>query len=285
MSPPDYTKCHICGNFYHLIKSMYFNCKFAVILPGVFFSHSYQPLASNKGVTWAQLWPIYSKMIFMIFLMTHAHPSPWEMLHLNSLSWADDLVLCSTTPNCLNKLEDCCHRWALTVNETKTKCLTFSVGRTRVHITVYYNNKQLEHVDTFTYLGIYSQSNGKFKTAINSRIAKANRALFIYKQALKTTGNVNTRLTMSIVDKQILPILTYGSPIWRIPDTTNYLTVYGTNNPQQGRHIINMITDKIIPTVWVRNTTSTRHPSVGVKVLLNVDNFGAKELILMTSYE
>ena len=76
----------------------------------------------------------------------------------------------------------------------------------------------------------------------------------------------------------------YGSPIWGLPDTSNYLTLYGTNNPQQGRLIINMITDKIIPTVWVRNTTSTRHPSVGVKVLLNVDNFGDKELILMTRH-
>ena len=76
-------------------------------------------------------------MIFMIFLMTHAHPSPWEMLHLIPCDGQTTWYCVPTTPkglqNCLNKLEDYCHRWALTVNETKTKCLTFSVGRTRVH--------------------------------------------------------------------------------------------------------------------------------------------------------
>ena len=48
--------------------------------------------------------------------------------NLNSLSWADDLVLMSTyqkgLQSCLNQLYDYC-KWGLSVNVKKTKCMIF----------------------------------------------------------------------------------------------------------------------------------------------------------------
>jgi hypothetical protein len=101
--------------------------------------------------------------------------------------------------------------------------MTLSVGTVRNHTPLHYGHTCLDQVNRFTYLGIDIQNNGHFKMAIASRISKANRALFLYKQALKTTGKVNTILTMNIFNKQITPILTYGCPIWGLPTTTNYI--------------------------------------------------------------
>ena len=134
----------------------------------------------------------------------------------------------------------------------------------------------MENVKTFTYLGVDLQANGRMKTAVSSRIAKTNRALFLIRQALKTTGNVNTSLALSIFDKQIMPILTYGCPLWGLPNTTNYILMTGTDQPNMGRDIINTVTSKIVKTTWIRNTSSINNPK---RLLLNLDNIDDKDLI------
>ena len=52
---------------------------------------------------------------------------------MNSLSWADDLILMSLSKqglqNCINKLEDYCRRWGLEINENKTKCMVMTKKR------------------------------------------------------------------------------------------------------------------------------------------------------------
>ncbi len=51
-------------------------------------------------------------------------------LKMNLLSWADDLVLMSSSAaglqRWLNKLEIYCYKWNLEVNNSKTKCMVFN---------------------------------------------------------------------------------------------------------------------------------------------------------------
>ena len=51
----------------------------------------------------------------------------------SSMSWADDLVLISQTSRglqmCMNKLENYCEQWGLTVNVDKTKIMVMSKGK------------------------------------------------------------------------------------------------------------------------------------------------------------
>ena len=53
---------------------------------------------------------------------------------INSLSSADDLVILSESQSglqsALNKLENYCHKWQLTVNKNKTKVMIFHTGNT-----------------------------------------------------------------------------------------------------------------------------------------------------------
>jgi hypothetical protein len=44
-------------------------------------------------------------------------------------------------------------------------------------------------------------------------------------QALSTTGNNDVKLALSLYDRQILPILTYGCVIWGVPNRTNHLYI------------------------------------------------------------
>ena len=56
------------------------------------------------------------------------------MLCKPPFSFADDLVILSESQNglqsALNKLEDYCHKWQLTVNKNKTKVMIFHTGNT-----------------------------------------------------------------------------------------------------------------------------------------------------------
>ncbi len=53
-------------------------------------------------------------------------------ISLNSLSWAYDLVLMSTThrglQNCLKKLDNYCNRWGLVINPDKSKAMVMKRG-------------------------------------------------------------------------------------------------------------------------------------------------------------
>ena len=78
---------------------------------------------------------------------------------LNHLLYADDLILVSRSPeglqNCLNLLDEYCQSWDLNVNIAKSKTMIFhSTGRMIQNHTFLYRKKELELVQSFTYLGI-----------------------------------------------------------------------------------------------------------------------------------
>ena len=90
------------------------------------------------------------------------------------LLYADDAVVFSKSPeglqSILNDLELYCRTWGLNINISKTKVMIFEKGR---HTTYgfYLNNKKLELVTSFKYLGIHFFKNGNwFRT--QKRIAE-----------------------------------------------------------------------------------------------------------------
>ena len=143
-------------------------------------------------------------------------PVELEQTYFNSLSWADDLVLISQSSeglhSCLDKLNNYCDKWHLNVNVKKTKTMVMSKGNPKA-TTFYFSKNTLENVKSYKYLGLIISSNGNRTIMVNDRVLKAKRAAFAIKQAIGTTQNISTKLSMSLFDKQIEPILLYGSPI------------------------------------------------------------------------
>ena len=83
--------------------------------------------------------------------------------HLNSLSWADDFVLMSTSKtglqNFLDNLQTYCCKWGLEVNTDKTKTITFSKRRVLLDQPLIFGDSLLEYVNAFNYLGFCIKHN------------------------------------------------------------------------------------------------------------------------------
>ncbi len=139
---------------------------------------------------------------------------------LNSLSWADDLVIISTSKNglqkCLNNLSEYCNKWDLTINIHKTKVMVLSAGNAYVN-DIQFNNDFLECVSTYKYLGLVWSRNGNLTRMEQDRVEKARKASFAIQKAISTSQNVSVDHALSLLDKQLEPILQYGCPIWGFP--------------------------------------------------------------------
>ena len=75
------------------------------------------------------------------------------------LLYADDIIIFSETADGLQRgldiLKDYCDKWRLIVNTNKTKVMIFRKGGTlRRNLNFKYDNKDIEIVKKFTYLGV-----------------------------------------------------------------------------------------------------------------------------------
>ena len=72
--------------------------------------------------------------------------------------YADDIVLLSETPeglqNSIQILSNFCSLWKLEINETKSKILIFESRKQNCDMSFKIDNKELERVYEYKYLGI-----------------------------------------------------------------------------------------------------------------------------------
>ena len=130
---------------------------------------------------------------------------------LNSLMYADDLILLSHTKDDLQKkldiLEDYCKTWKLNINEKKTKVMVFNRGNKLIKTDIRLNNAALENVKTFKYLGFsISAKNCSFLPTIENLSTRANRAIFALNNRIKIS-KLPIKLAVKVFNSQIVPIL------------------------------------------------------------------------------
>ena len=113
----------------------------------------------------------------------------------------------------LNVFQKYCEIWKLTVNAEKTKVMIFSNGRISKNVHFYLNNKELEIVSEFKYLGIYLSQSGDFNAAKKHISEQANKAFF---SLIRKTRRLNLSYDVQIdlFEKTIKPILLYSCEIW-----------------------------------------------------------------------
>ena len=113
----------ITGKFYSLPKSMYDTCEYCVKTPTGLSQTFPSSTGVKQGPTLANIFQNDMHKIFD----SECNPVTLADSQLNSLSWADDLVLMSEShaglQRCLDKLHAYCQKWDLQVNEEKTKCM------------------------------------------------------------------------------------------------------------------------------------------------------------------
>ena len=210
----------IFGNSLDLIKNIYKKTKCAVKIK----NHTTKFFNYTKGVRQGcplspVLFNLYINDIFGIMDKNNASNIFLEEGHnINALMYADDLILLSDTKdglqNQINKLNAFCVNSKLEANVKKTKIMIFNRGNKLIKSEFYINNKLIENVKTFKYLGFtISAKNCSFTPAIEDLSIKANRAIFSLNNKIKLS-KLPTRLALKIFQSQISPILLYGCEVW-----------------------------------------------------------------------
>ena len=213
-------KLNIMGNFLYVLKNMYSQTLCSVKIDRMmtqFFPYS-------KGVR--QGCPL-SPSLFNIYLndlvpsLSLSNSAPLGLPNGSSIScmmYADDLILLSKSEeglqSMLDKLQEFCESWELSINLKKTKCLTFQKkNKVRHTSTFYVQNTALENVAEYTYLGITINCNGSFRTALVDLRNKANRAFFSLNSKFQFK-KLPIRICLKLFDSLLSPILLYCSEVW-----------------------------------------------------------------------
>ena len=148
--------------------------------------------------------------------------------HLNSLLYADDLLLISTSAEglqqSLDRLSKYRQDWRLKINPTKTKVIVFQKKSRKSAIDKHnfmVSNENIEIVNNYTYLGVKFSANGNFTNHEENLTEKTKRSFFAalrYLDFLKLPIHIINKLFNTL----FFPILTYCSEVWGIYDKSDY---------------------------------------------------------------
>ena len=254
-------KCGITGRVYDIVNYMYKDTGYRVRVN----NHLSPRFTGSLGVKqWCCLSPtlsnIFQNDLHVLFKDSACDPVKLGTKYLNSLSWADDRFLVSTTRDglqkCLDKLRSYCIKWGLEVNSDKTKTIIFSKQKRKMGQPIKYGESNLENVDSFEYLGFKLKYNAAVSHLMADRASKARRVTHMVMQAISTNDkNISPRLSQNLFDKQIMPILNYGAAVWSVPRTYNLIYLHnktGKNTRQLVSKFFNDICGLKIPFVYAK---------------------------------
>ena len=240
----------ITGNIFHVIRNMYSNVLYSIKFNNEGEVRLTQYFQSNIGLKQGcPLSPTLANIfLYDIHINLVIRDVEIEGQFFNSISWADDLVLFSLSHEeaqaILDKLYEYCKQMKLQVNIDKTKAMIISKGcvpSTKVENFIF-DNHYLTFVNSYKYLGIEFQQNGKFKNAIQTRIQKAQNASFVIRQACSADNISSVELYRKLYEAKIFPILLYGSAIWGT--ATNNRLVITKKDPTSSTRIRDMIEEQ-----------------------------------------
>ena len=215
----------INGKFFNVIYNLYQNIKSCISVNGSKSAsfESYTGLRQGKNL---------SPALFSIFLndlepylqakndtgveFELANDDMYIYLKFIVLLYADDTaIICESADEfqtTLNNFVDYCKMWKLNINYDKTKKFIFGARKTD-QFSFKMENKVIEIVKSYKYLGVLMSSNGSFLNARKSIHERANKAMhLLYKRICNL--NLPLDLQLKLFDSTILPIITYGSDVW-----------------------------------------------------------------------
>ena len=141
----------------------------------------------------------------------------WTLLsHLESLDFADDLAVLSTTYRHLqektNRLSCFAKKTGLNISTTKTKTLFINASTTEPILA---DGEPLEKVDEFAYLGSIVSTNEATHKDLNSQLGKAQCA-FAVLRSIWRSKQLRLKTKIRIYNSNVKSVLLYGSECWRV---------------------------------------------------------------------
>ena len=176
----------INGRFFNIIRSIYTNDSACVKIDQECTEH----FTINQGVRQGC---ILSPLLFNIFMaglakkLNSLNKNMLEIgeMGINSLFWADDIVLLAESEGNLNELLSIvsiyCQENRLTINSKKTEILIFNkTGRLFRHKFIL-NGAKLENVREYKYLGFKFTPSGEIRTGLQDLRDRALKAFYSLK--------------------------------------------------------------------------------------------------------
>jgi hypothetical protein len=137
---------------------------------------------------------------------------------IKTLLLADDQVIMAESENLLqksvHKLEKITSKYGLTISTNKTKTMAFR-GRDPIRSKIVMNNKIIEQIHTFNYLGC-SLSYEREKD-VTTEVSKFLQITEITNKVLKPS-EVQRQTRLRIYNTAAIPILLYGSEAWALKE-------------------------------------------------------------------
>jgi len=136
-------------------------------------------------------------------------------INITNFRYADDAVLAAYSKQklqvMLDKLSETCNNYGMAINVKKTKVMVVSKrGKIKCQVTL--DNKTLEQVSRYKYLGSWISDDAKCVEEIRTRIALAKEAFWKNKELLR--GNIRPRTKLKILNCYIFSVLNYGCECW-----------------------------------------------------------------------
>ena len=141
-----------------------------------------------------------------------------DQSNINSLFWADDLILLAKTEEhlktLLKTLEEYCHENNLEINIKKTKCMIFNKTGRLIRRSFHINGTQLENVRSYKYLGFKLTPSGEIRSGLQDLRDRGFKAFMKLKSTLGIAFNQDIMTSLLLIDTLIKPILLYASDFW-----------------------------------------------------------------------
>ena len=211
---------NINGKFYNSIKNMYSQDLACICLD----DEISDAFSINQGVKQGC---ILSPLLFNIFIsdlpnaldVGENHPVRIdETKTLNSLIWADDLLLLSETEkglnNMLKNLEKYTTANLIKVNLDKTKCMIFNKTGRLLRRNFWFETKRVEVVREYRYLVFLITPSLNLHTALSDLKDRGLRAFGALKSKLGVLFRKHILTTIHLFDSLVKPILLYASDFW-----------------------------------------------------------------------
>ena len=138
------------------------------------------------------------------------------------LLYADDTIILAESAadlqTSLSVFESYCSLWKLTVNIDKTKTLIFRKRKGRIEDEFKLYGSNIEIVDSYSYLGLDFNFNGKFLLARKKLANQAQKGLYALYGKIRNI-NIPVDLQLKLFDSLIEPILLYSCEVWGFENT------------------------------------------------------------------
>ena len=210
----------INGNFLQLIQSIYNSTECAVKIG----SKHTKFFKCSRGVR--QGCPL-SPTLFNIYIndlidnLEKINPTPLTLQDkkISCLMYADDIIILSSShkglQDCLDTLASFCNNWKLSINKSKSKCMTFYKRKCKYNRNFFIDDTPLENVTEYTYLGLTVDAKCSFKETLEMLSCKAHRAIYALNSRYQLK-HLPIQAALKLFDSTIVPILLYGSEVWSI---------------------------------------------------------------------